>query len=142
MDKFDETIKNARETHEPSEHFVEDTMQHVMNQQPPEHTKSRGFRLWVPIAAGAVIVIALVFVLLPSGKSKAPGSSGATNVATTGGTPTISSASGALPSGTSNADLASDLSSVQSSMNQEGTDQNSANSALNDQSQEITVPTN
>ena len=123
-------------------------MQEVVNQQPETEKKRRGIRFWVPLAAGAAIVIALVFVLLPSGKSSTPGStSKSANVATTsGGTSTSTTnsqaESGSIPAGTDNASLASDLSDVQGAMNQEGADQNNANSALNDQSQEITVPTN
>jgi hypothetical protein len=145
MDKFDQTIKDAQEAHEPSEHFVDDTMKQVMEQKTVGSEKKRvNFRLWVPIAAGVVIVLALVFVLLPSAKTNAPGSSSKTNVATTGmtsGTSGEKAESATIPSGTSNADLASDLSNVQGAINQENTDQSSANSALNDQSQEITVPT-
>jgi hypothetical protein len=141
MDKFDESIKNARETHESSEHFVEETMQAVMNQQ-PDQKKTHGIRFWLPIAAGAVVVIALVFIFLPTAKSSAPGNANKTNVASTGSSaPASSAAPTAVPAGTSNADLASDLSNVQGAMNQESNDQSSANSALNDQQQEITVPT-
>jgi hypothetical protein len=140
MDKFDQIIKNARETYEPNEHFVEDTMEEVTQQQ-PEQKKSRGIRFWIPIAAGAAVVIVLVFVLLPGGKAKAPGSVGTSNVATTRAATGSQPEPTTVPAGTSNADLVSDFASVQSAMNQENTDQNSANSALNDQSQEITVPT-
>jgi hypothetical protein len=139
MDKFDQTIKSARDTHEPSEHFVAGTMGEIMHQKPEPEKKSRGVRFWVPVGAGAAIVILLVFVLLPSGKSSAPGStSKPANVATTNG----QTESGSIPAGTDNASLASDLTNVQGAINQEGVDQNNANTALNDQSQEIAVPTN
>jgi hypothetical protein len=142
MDKFDQTIKNAHEAYEPKEQFVDNTMHEVMDQQMGSKKEWRGFRLWAPVAAGTVVVIALVFVLLPGSTAPSTAKNGATNnTGKTTASANEQAESDTVPSGSGNASLASDLSSVQGAMSQEGADQNSANSALNDQQQEITVPT-
>ncbi len=141
MDKFDQSIIDAQESHEPSGQFVDNTMREIGNHQPEV---KRGFKMhfWIPVAVGGVVVVVLVFALLPSGKTNAPGTTGKSSVATTGSPTKEQQQSGTVPAGTDNANLASDLNSVQGAMNQESTDQNGANTALNDQQQEITVPTN
>jgi prepilin-type N-terminal cleavage/methylation domain-containing protein len=47
-----------------------------------------------------------------------------------------------LSSGTDNQSLSSDLTNIQGSMNQDNQNLNSSNAAVNDQQNEITVPTN
>ena len=55
---------------------------------------------------------------------------------------TSSTASTQLPSGSDNQSLQSDLSSIDTSQNQAASDNSSAGTALNDQQNEISVPTN
>lgn len=131
MDKFDEIIKHARADIAPSARFVDDTMHKIMREA-PSAKRNRGFMHWLPLAAGAAAVIAVVFAFSLHGGKQAPST----------GTSTLATTSPGIAAGSDNASLAGDLSSVQSSLNQESTDQNSANQAINDQQQEIAVPTN
>jgi flagellar basal body-associated protein FliL len=57
-------------------------------------------------------------------------------------TPTYQAVTAPLPTGTDNASLQNDLSNVNSSFNQQTSDQTTVNGAVNDQQNEITVPTN
>jgi hypothetical protein len=128
MDKFDQKIKESQRKIEPSGSFVDATMTKI---SVVSIHKKHSFKLWLPVLAGSLAAVALLFVLIPNSTNQ-----------TTGKITSSSPASTQLPSGTSNSQLASDLSSVNSSINQESSDLNSANSALNDYQHEITVPTN
>jgi hypothetical protein len=136
MDKFDQSIKNAKVNIEPSTNFVDSTMTKINSHK----VKPRfGFRLWMPIL-GSLVVAAILFMVFSSGSntfsSKTPAqktSKNTTSQSATNNTPP--------PSGTNNSALVSYLSGIDGSINQENSDQNSANSAINDSSSEITVPT-
>jgi FtsZ-interacting cell division protein ZipA len=135
MDKFDQTIKNVKNTVEPSANFVDMTMSRITNHR----AKPRfGLRLWLPIL-GSVAVIAILFLGLSSGSNTS--SSKTPLSATSKSGSTSQTASTSPTSGDNNAALVGYLSGIQGSMSQENTDQNSANSSINDSSQEITVPT-
>lgn len=141
MDKFDDTIKQSKPQYEPRGTFVEDTMQQI-NAKPKR--SNRRFAIWTSMA-GAVAVLAIVFVASPLWKnvthnSKNNTQTTAANTAQTSNTP--GGNSGSLPAGTDDASLASDLASIQSSQNQENTDQSSATNTLNDSSQQVAIPTN
>lgn len=140
MDKFDEVIKNTKQTPEPTSNFVEATMQQVEDRQP---RKRRNLKIWVPAIAGGLVVIALLLVVIPTGHVAAPkavtsGNTSATTPAKQGST-TGSTATPAV--GTDNASLDNDLTGIKNSTNQENADQGSANSAVNDSQNEIAVPT-
>lgn len=137
MDKFDKTIKQAQQQYEPREDFVAMTMRHITGSKTRKHW---GFTFWAPVLAGGLAVITLVFVMLPSGGHNPTQHGGTTGTGSSGQSSAPQTT--AMSSGTSNADLASDMNTVNGAMNQENADQNSANSALNDNSQEIAVPTN
>jgi hypothetical protein len=155
MDKFDKVIQNAKALPEPSERFVETTMQEIKSRQPRRRWQ---IKIWAPILAGGFAVIALIFVALPSSNhnvnitttaSKTNSTptatqskpSTATKPTTTTNSGTSAAANGSPSAGTDNASLESQLNSVNGEMNQENSDQGDANSALNDSQQEITVPT-
>jgi len=133
MDKLDKSIKNAKQTYEPREDFVAVTMQRITGTK----RKSRlGLKFWVPMLAGSLAVLILVFTALPnSGRNSSKSGGGVSQ------TSTPSQTASTTPSGTGNTDLTNDLNAIDGQMNQEKSDQNNANSALNDSSQEITVPT-
>ena len=142
MDKFDQSIKQAKQIHEPSNNFVEVTMQHIANHQPHKHWS---IKLWVPALAGTVALVVILFVAL-SGVSHITSS----KTTDTSSTPAQSKQRAAVASGSStpvvaagtdSASLASYLNGIDNSQSQVNSDQNSANSALNDSSQQVTVPT-
>lgn len=138
MDKFDQTIKNAKQEITPATTFVDTTMGKITNKQ----VKNRwNVKLWAPVL-GSLAVIVIVFAILSSGSntfsSKTPTSK--PSKTTSGSSQTSNSTPAAA--GTDNSSLANYLDGVASSINQENTDQNSANQSVNDSQQEITVPTN
>jgi hypothetical protein len=132
MDKFDQTTKQAKQDHEPNNNFVEETMQQISGG--PSH-KHWSIKFWAPALTGAVALIAIIsVVLLGSSHSKmSTTSQPSTTVAQAKQQPATS--------GSDNASLTSDLNGINNSQSQENNDQNSANSALNDSSQQISVPT-
>ena len=134
MDKFDQSFKDAKLTYEPNTNFMEVTMQKINKRQPKRRPSTR---VWLLSAAGGLAVIALLLVLLPFGihndgmlPASLPNSSSS------------QSPQGSSTDGTDNASLVSDLNGINNAVGQENTDQSSANSSLNDQSQQIVVPTN
>lgn len=137
MDKFDEMMKQAKTTYEPSSNFVEETMQQLpTKQQPIKHR----LRLWLVAGGATLALMALLFVVLPTMiHPTTQRASQASSVASTGQS---TGTTATLPAGTNNTNLASDLSSITASESQENTDQSSATTALNDSSQQIAVPTN
>lgn len=146
MDKFDESIKNAKVAYEPSSNFVERTMQKITGRR----LKRRwSLKLWTPVMAGGVALIAIV-IILPLGSHTTTGSNTSSGNSTTNqGQPAPSAqsaqsttnASGSTAAGTDNTSLTNDLNSIDSSTSQESKDQSAANNAMNDQSQEVTIPT-
>jgi hypothetical protein len=134
MDKFDQTIKNAKQSIEPSTNFVDTTIGKIDHQQP---NKSWNFRLWAPVVGGLAVVV-IVFAVLTSGSNT---SSSKISSSKTPKTTSTQVASATPVAGTDNSSLDNYLAGIQGSMNQENTDQNSANQNVNDSQQEITVPT-
>lgn len=141
MDKFDELIRNSMDKKEPSKNFVEDTMRQIH----ASHSKRLlSWKLWLPALTGALALLA-VLVVLPLSTRDA--SSKTATMHNSSSIPAKGAASGhqeqvaAIPAGTDNATLSSDLSSLGSNIYQESADQNSANSNLNDSQQQIAIPT-
>jgi hypothetical protein len=136
MDKFEQHIKSAQNIQQPNNNFVDKTMSQI---ELGSNNSRRGFKTWGPIFAGAVVVLAIIFLVLPINAKKTtsvklnPASKPSNAVADT---------TGSASNGTDDASLTSDINSINSSIGQENVDQVSTNSALNDQSQEIVVPTN
>ena len=136
MDKFDQSIKNAKVDIEPSTNFVDTTMSKINS---PKIKTGFGFRLWMPIL-GSLVVVAILFMVFSSGSNtfssktpaQKPSKTSSAQTATNATTPSTS---------TNNSALVSYLSGIDGSINQENSDQNSANLAINDSSSEITVPT-
>jgi len=130
MDKFEQQIKDSKPEIEPSGDFKAQTMAKI--EEVPK--KRFGFNKYLPVGLGAVLVLIVALVLVvPSLKSN-------TSSTNNSGAATQSTA----PAST-NADLTSlnnDLSSIGAGLNQENSDQSFANTALNDNQQQITVPTN
>jgi len=133
MDEFDDSIKAAQHAIEPRKDFVETTMKQIQLTKPH---KKRGLKLWIPSAAvGAALVMGAV-LLFPGLFS--------TNSQPTTTQSTLSShtSAPATPAaGSDNASLQNDLDTINSSMNKEAGDQSAADSAINDNSQQIAVPT-
>jgi hypothetical protein len=110
----------------------------------PQPTKQRGNIL---LSGLLVILIVIVIALIGIGiKRRHDRAKTAANVTTTNTTsPTTTPATtptATLPSGTDNQSLTTDLANVNGSLSQNGQSLNSANSAVNDQQSQITVPTN
>ncbi len=136
MDKFDEVVKDSAEQPQPSAGFVDNTMQQINNKGPKRRFN---FRLWVPALAVVIVIVIAAILILPNNKS---GSKSKTSSYSQLASQASRGTSGStLPSGTDNATLASDLNSINTSINRENADQSNANSALNDSSKEISIPT-
>lgn len=151
MDKFDNLIKSNQSEYNPSDKFVDNTMQKINL-----NNKHRVFkwRMWIPAIGGVVAILAIVLVLpiltkpntvsfnLAHANTTLHTSASSNNA--TQSTPANSSATNSqvASSGTDNASLNNDLNSINTSLAQENNDFNSANQALNDSSQEISIPTN
>ncbi|MEO8911561.1 MAG: hypothetical protein ABI303_01125 [Candidatus Saccharimonas sp.] len=98
--------------------------------------KSFSSKIWASaVAGGAVLVAAFIIFVVPlingDSVSTDPTATPTTSVSPQPATPASS---------TDNSSLNSDLNGINSSINQESSDQNSADSALDDSSQQITVP--
>ena len=139
MDKFDEIIKNTQQKINPSETFVDATMHQIDNRQ---IHKRWNLKIWAPTLAGALAVLIVLFITLVPGNNNTPKSSSQTKSTTTQKQTTTQPGTVITPpAGTDDASLQNNLNNIQSAINQENTDQNSATSTINDNQQEITVPT-
>ncbi len=151
MSKFEHQIKNSKHIYTPTDDFVAKTMAKIAKRQPGN--RSWHLKIWLPIMAGGLAV--LVLLILPTHQNAAkqlnispasqsttkPQSSNANTTTAPTSQSTSQPASGSAGSGTDNASLNSELNSISGSMGQESKDQQAANNALNDNQQEINVPT-
>jgi hypothetical protein len=139
MDKFEQSIKNAKEPYQPSVDFVDQTMQKITGNAP---RRRWNIKIWAPIMAGGLAVLAIVLISLPFGSSTSIATKNTEPLKQQTSMPTqTSQKTTTLVPGTDNASLESDLMNVQGALTQENTDQTSANSALNDSQYEIAIPT-
>lgn len=117
--------------------------------------KLKSKKLWLGLIALVIIIVLLLIILMPSSSKKVSVSirhrqpvvktktvKTVGNLPSTAANSTSGSSTTTLPAGTDSSSLNNDLNSINSSLNQESSDQGLANNALNDSSQEITVPTN
>lgn len=146
MDKLDQNINEAKDTHEPSPEFVPTTMHKVEAVGTPKKRRF-GWKVWAPLGGGAVVVAGIIaFILVPRMNSTtANTTTGAATSNTSAQTPSsIQTTTGTPidPTNTSDAALNSDLSSIKASLNQSSSDQSAADSSINDNQQQISVPTN
>jgi len=134
MDKFDEMIKKSKPIYQPkNNNFVEKTMTQI---KPQSNRKAWNLKLWTPIIAGGFAVLVLGFVFVPKlWQTSTPTTE---NTQTT--TQPDTAAQQTPATAVSNTDLQSDLGNIDGSMNQESSDQSNANTALNDNQQQIAVP--
>jgi cytoskeletal protein RodZ len=135
MDKFDEMIKESKPIYQPknNNNFVEKTMAQIT---PQPKRKAWNAKLWAPIAVGGFAVLLLGFIFVPKlWQSNAPASQD-----TQTSVQTDTNAQQTPATAVSNSDLESDLGNIGGSMNQESSDQSTANTALNDSQQQIAVP--
>lgn len=110
------------------------------------HKNQSGHTLLIALL-GVVLVAAVVVVgwrvkndNKAANTANTPPTSNST--ATTPNSTSNSSAAATIPAGTSNSDLNNDLSSINSSISQDNSNASAANTAINDQQNQITVPTN
>lgn len=140
MDKIDQQIKESAQIYEPKQEFVETTMQKVEATGAP---KKRWLNWKVLTStAGTVTVVAIaIFVFVPHSNSP-------TASTTTGGSKAeIDSQSQTAvnapinPTNTTDTALDSDLSSVRASLTQSSSDQSTADNSINDNQQQVSIPT-
>jgi hypothetical protein len=135
MDKFDESIKDAQTTYQPSKDFVDTTMSRLADTQP---SRARSSKKWYGVVAAALALIALVIGI---GVYRHH-STGPVAVVTGGTSATPTTTTTQPPAGSDDAALTASLNDVSTSIAQENNDQTAATTALNDNQQQITVPTN
>lgn len=137
MDKFEQSITDAQESITPSVDFVAATMHRINGQIV---NRRRLFRLWLPVLAGSLAAIALVLfnVMNPPAKPPAP------QLAQTpqSGNSQQSAAPSTAAQGTDNSSLSNELAAIGGDLSKGNNYLASASSAVNDQQQAISVPTN
>lgn len=138
MDKLDQNIETAKQTHTPSPEFVPSTMNRVEAIGTPAKRRL-GWKLWAPIGGIAVIALVATVLLLPHGTTSTTNNSSTTPTTNTTAN-TQSTGAPINPADTSNSALDSDLTSINSSMSQSSNDQSAADSSVNDSSQQIAIP--
>jgi hypothetical protein len=131
MDEFDKKIQNAKQTYEPKSNFAENSVEKLPIEQPKNHFN---WKIWAPATAGVVAIVVVVFIVLPK---PIPNNTNDISNKTDGS----SSQSIAPTAGTDDTSLQNDLNSAQASVDQTSNEQDNADSAVNDSSQQITVPT-
>lgn len=138
MDKLDQNIETAKQTHTPSPEFVPSTMNRVEAVGAPAKRRL-GWKLWAPIGGIAVIALVATVLLLP--RSTTPTTNNSSTAPATNTTANTQSTGAPInPADTSNSALDSDLTSINSSMSQSSNDQSAADSSVNDSSQQIAIP--
>lgn len=148
MDEFDSKIRNTVDKYEPNTNFVGDTMDTINNteQQPiapiepievqkQPFWKSRGFKIFAPSVTGLAALAIIAVILWPHGSNQS------TTTPAAPSTQASTQTTATNPNDVADTSLDSDLSAIQSSMNQTSSDQSSADNSLNDSSQQIAVPT-
>lgn len=132
MDKFDKIISASRKDISPSKNFVDNVMAAISPRAPTKvhwFSATRLALLTSSLAAVAVLVLVGTKLAEPTAKTAtSPGSGG--------------SASIAYNSSDDNATLASDLTAISNNLTSESQNLSSSTGSVNDQSQEISVPTN
>jgi hypothetical protein len=134
MDKFEQQIVNAKKPYEPSTNFVEETMEQLKNEKP---RRRWNIKVWAPALVGTVAVVAIAFIAWPKPANTTDSTNTSDQAQTSQGTQSKSAAA----TGSDDASLNNDLNSIQGSINQAATDQNGAENAVNDNQQQVTVPT-
>jgi FtsZ-interacting cell division protein ZipA len=114
---------------------------------PSVYTQKDSGNTFVHILVGIVIIAIVVLVgwrvAVRNDKSTTKTvSPTASTAGTSSTTPATSSTTPAISPGTNNTSLTSDLNSVNAQLSGQSVDNSSVNAALNDQKNEITVPTN
>lgn len=142
MDTFDKTIKAARDTIKPNQNFVEVTMEQINNQptsNAPEEPalQKRRFspRLWLPLSLGLAGVLAIAAVTFTLWRP-----SGQTDKATVASN-SQSADSQNSTSHASYADIDNSINDIVKSIDNESTAQSDISAGLDDNSQQITIPT-
>jgi len=107
----------------------------VMPPQLPSASHPKLYRA-VGLIVAVLIIAGAVVAVLHYGERKVAATKAAQPVTTTTATPMVTAASGS-----DNASLNADLNSVGVGLSKENQDQTAANGAINDQQQEISVPT-
>lgn len=127
MEKFDTTIQQAQEEYHPRADFVDRTMRQLRPR------RRAGAKLWGTLVASGLAVAAAALIVLPHLGGGSPALP-----TTTAPSPAASQPPTAA---TDNASLTSDLAGISRAMNTANGDQVSADNALNDSQQQITIPT-
>ncbi len=140
MDKLDQNIEEAKETHEPSPTFVPSTMNKVEAVGTPK--KRLGWKLWAPVGGVVAVAAVVAIILIPHlGSTTANTTTGSTTPSSTTTSPQAPTATPIDPTNTSDSALNSDLNSINASLSQSSNDQSAVDSSVNDNQQQITVPT-
>ena len=141
MDKIDQSIKEARQMHEPNAEFISSTMQKVEAIGVPKR-QWYSWKVLAPVAgvAGVVLVGIVMFTPHFGGATANTTTSGNTHAGTDIQSQTAVNAP-IDPANTTDAALDGDLSSVQASLAQSSSDQSAADASVNDSQQQISIPT-
>jgi hypothetical protein len=134
MEKFDEIIRDAKQEYNPKKNITENIMKEISTRKKPR--KSLATKILGSSLAGGVVVALFIILALPVLNNR----SNTTPSSPVSQPKTSSSQSVTPPAGTDDTSLNNDLDGINSSMNQESSDQGNADSSINDSSQEITVP--
>jgi hypothetical protein len=142
MDKLDELIQASKQDAQPNKDFVNQVMQQIDASQSADN--SFWHRLWrhKPILAGSLALLVIIAVLgfQFSGLSTNQTKSTSKPITSTSTKP-LSSQTAGVQAAANTSDLQSDLNAVSAGLNKGSQNLNNANSTVNDQQNEISVPT-
>lgn len=170
MDKFDTLISQSKHDITIDEQFVNNVMTRIKSERKKPLLRFNFSLFSFPLVAGAMVVLVLLIAaasltfsnvssstkasqanVLSVGKGltnstpnsvNAPQNSGTIASAVSPASASSPSTTGSTSEGTDDASLDADLNSIDSGVSQSSQDLTTAQSGLNDQAQEITVPTN
>lgn len=140
MDKIDQHIRESAQAHAPNSQFVTATMQKIEALgAPKKHWLN--WKMLAPAVGGVAVVAVAVIVFTPHVSSPVANT---TLTGSKSGADVKSQAAVSAPidpTNTTDAALDSDLGSVQASLSQSSSDQSAADSSINDNQQQISIPT-
>lgn len=145
MDKLDDDINKLKKIHQPRASFVADTMKNI--RELPMHSQKPARKTWIFVLSPILAVFILFFAFSNLLHHSATTTNNSPNSSTTSSTqsnqtPSTQPTTATIVPGTDDASLQADLNSVNTSITKSQQSLDNANSAINDQQNQIAVPTN
>jgi len=141
MDKIDQQIKESAQIYEPKQEFVETTMQKVEAVGVPKK-RWLNWKVLTPTAGAVAVMVVAVFVFAPHFNGSTANTTPTGSIKTSANMQSQTAVNAPIdPTNTTDTALDGDLGSIQASLTESSSDQNTANSSINDSQQQISIPT-